>query len=208
MNLLPEVDATVTPKGLLCEGLYYTCDLARPEEWFERARETNCQKVKLARDPRDITRAYLRLDGGRRMEVCELVEADHAFVGKDWYEQAEEFEGRKQRSDKAKFQIIDNTAELNAYADDVIKSAKQRTKDHQREMNNRARVGGIRKNRKLEKDLERKSGAWVLGTDPAANTPDSISETLTVSNPMTGYVAPAQPMHKLRLMREGESVYD
>lgn len=103
--------------------------------------ETNCQKVKLARDPRDITRAYLRLDGGRRMEVCELVEADHAFVGKDWYEQAEEFEVRKQRSDKAKYRIIDNTAELNAYADDVIKSAKQRTKDHQREMSNRARVG-------------------------------------------------------------------
>lgn len=208
LNLLPEVEASIRRNGFYCEGLYYTCELARHEEWFERARETNCQKVKLARDPRDVTRAYLRLDGGRRMEVCELVEADHAFVGKDWYEQAEEFEIRKQRSDKAKYRIIDNTAELNAYADDVIKSAKQKTKDHQREMSNRARVGSIRKNRKLEKERERESGAWVLGGDSAANPPDSMSEVLATNSSLPGYVAPAQPMHKLRMAQEGESAYD
>ncbi len=200
LNLLPEVEASIHRKGLFCDGLYYSCDLARREEWFERASETNCKKVKLARDPRNITKAYLRLDGGRRIEVCELVEAEHTFFDKDWYELAEEFEVRKQRSDKAKYRIIDNTAELSAYADDVIKSAKQKTKDHQRDMSNRARVVGIRKNRKLEKDLERKSGAWVLGADSPANAPDSISEA--ANTPMTGYVAPAQPMHKLRLARD------
>lgn len=206
LNLLPEVDATVTPKGLLCDGLYYTCDLARREEWFERVRETRSHKVKLARDPRNISKAYLRLDSGRRMEVCELVEADHTFRDRDWYELAEEHAVRKQRTEKATYRGIDNTAEFNAYADDVIASATQRTKEHRQEMSNAARVAGIRKNRKLEKNLERQADAWVFEGDSAEDSSELVSETVvTVTPPMPGYVPPAHPMHKFRRVREERS---
>lgn len=198
LNLLPEVEATVTPKGLLCDGLYYSCDMSRREEWFERVREKSSRRVKLARDPRNLSKAYLRLDGGRRMEVCELVEADHTFCGRDWYELTEEREVRKQRSRAAEYRGIDNTAEFNACADAVIASAKQRTQDHRQEMSNQARVGGIRKNRKLEKERERQAGAWVLEGDSPASTPNTLSETLTNAATMSDYVPPAHPMHKLR----------
>lgn len=203
LNLLPEVDASIRPNGLYCEGVYYTCELARREEWFERARESSSRKIKLARDPRNITNAYLRLDGGRRLEVCELVEADHTFSGKDWYELAEECEVRKQRADKAKYRTIDNNAELNAYADDVIESAKQRTEDQRQAVSKRARVGGIRKNRKLERNHEREAGAWVLAGE-ATDSGNKVSEALTTSTTtLTDYVPPAHPMHKLRQAREG-----
>jgi len=202
LNLLPEVEASITRQGLLCEGLYYTCDYARREEWFETARATNCEKVKLARDPRNITKAYLRLDGGRRLEVCELVEADYAFFGKDWYELAEEFEVRKQRADDAKYSVIDNTAELNAYAEAVIASAEEKTKDQRQEMSKSARVSGIRKNRELEKKLEREVNAWVLGADVSNSAADSNSDVPGIGSSSTsGYVPPAQPMDKLRQAR-------
>jgi hypothetical protein len=196
------VEASIKRKGLLCEGLYYTCDLARREEWFERATETACKKVKLARDPRNLSKAYLRLDGGRRMEVCELVEADHTFFGKDWYELAEESEVRKQRADNAKYSGIDHSAELNAYADAVIALAEEKTKDQRQDMSDRARVGDIRKNRDLEKTLEREANAWVLG-DEACNEPISLETDpqMTASSSRSGYVPPAQPMDKLRQAR-------
>ena len=202
LNLLPEVEASIQRKGLCCEGLYYTCDLARREEWFESAPERGWKKVKLARDPRNLTKAYLRLDGGRRLEVCELVEAEHTFFGKDWYELAEELEVRKQRADNAKYAVIDNTAELNAYADAVIASAEEKTKDQRQEMSNRARVGGIRKNRGLEKDLEREANAWVLQSDASDGPANSDGDQQVTANNLTsGYVPPAQPMNKLRQAR-------
>jgi hypothetical protein len=203
LNLLPEVEASIKRNGLHCEGLYYTCDLAIREEWFERAREAKCEKVKLARDPRNLTKAYLRLDGGRRMEVCELVEADHTFFGRDWYEMAEEFEVRKQRSDDAKYSGIDNTAELNAYAEDILASAEEKTKDQRQDMSDSARVAGITKNRKLEKSLERKANAWILGNQASDGTGDSSPESQITADPsIPGYVPPAQPMDKLRRARE------
>jgi hypothetical protein len=203
LNLLPEVEASIQRKGLWCEGVYYTCDFARREEWFEGAPETGGKKVKLARDPRNLTKAYLRLDGGRRMEVCELVEADHTFFGRDWYELKEELEVRKQRADDAKHSVIDNTAELNAYADAVIESAKEKTMDQRQEMSKSARVAGISKNRQLEKDLEREANAWILGDEGSNEAPNSApDQNATVNASMSGYVPPAQPMNKLRQARQ------
>lgn len=202
LNLLPEVEASIQRKGLWCEGLYYTCDFARREEWFEGAPETGGKKVKLARDPRNLTRAYLRLDGGRRMEVCELVEADHTFFGRDWYELKEVSEVRKQQTDDAKYSVIDNNAELNAYADAVIATAKEKTMDQRQEMSKSARVAGISKNRQLEKDLEREANAWILGSDaPDGPASSDADQAVTTNTSTSGYVPPAQPMNKLRQAR-------
>ena len=202
VNLLPEEQASITAEGIRCNGLYYTCDLAIREEWFERARTDGRRKIRLARDPRNISKAYLRLDGGNRLVVCNLVEADNTFAGRDWYEAAEEFEIRKRRADAAKTPRNQGHADFNAHADSVIKSAKKKTKEQRRDMSDRARVGGIRDNRQDEKDRERDANNWIASTEGKQSRP-SAQATAIASTP--GYVPPSQPMDKFRRAREGSS---
>jgi len=204
LNLLPDPEASVRPNGIYCQGVYYTCELARQEEWFERSREGKTWKVRLARDPRNISKAYLRLDDGRNMEVCELVEADHTFVDRDWYEVVEEFEIRKQLADSASDSKIDGKCDFNAYAKSVVDSATNKTREQQVHMSNLARVSGIRGNRKKEKDRERETDSWVLeGKTSTESNGQVANRQVNENNAPSGYVPPAQPMDKLRQAREG-----
>lgn len=200
VNLLPGDEASITEHGVRCRGLHYTCDRAIREEWFERARKDGRKKVRLARDPRNLSKGYLRLEGESRLVVCELVDADKTFAGRDWYEAAQEFEIRKLRSDAAKTPRNQGHADFNAHSDSVIKSAKKKTKAQRREISDRARVRGIRANRQQEKDRERDANNWIATTEGAQSRPEGQA----IANSSTsGYVPPSQPMDKLRQAREG-----
>lgn len=202
VNLLPGEEASITQQGICCKGLYYTCDRAIKEELFERVQRDGRKKIQLARDPRNISKAYLRLDGGNRLVVCELVEADNTFAGRDWYEAADEFEMRKLRADAAKTPRNQGTADFNAHADSVVRSAKKKAKAERRDMSNRARVGGIRSNRQREKNRERDANNWIATTDSRRSRPSPQANAIA-STP--GYVPPSQPMDKFRRAREGSS---
>jgi putative transposase len=198
VNLLPGEEASITEKGIRCKGLYYTCERGIRDEWFERARKDGRKKVRLARDPRNLSKAYLRFED--RLVVCNLVEADKTFAGRDWYEATEEFELRKLRSDAAKTPRNQGDADFTAHADLVIKSAKKKTKAQRREMSDRARVRGIKKNRQHEKYRERDANNWIANTDDDQQRRRGRAAANTSTS---GYVPPSQPMDKLRQPREG-----
>lgn len=204
LNLLPEVEASVRPNGIYCKGIYYTCDLAIKEEWLERAKQ-GTWKVRLARDPRNISKAYLRLDDGRSMEVCRLVEADVTFADRDWYEMTEEFEIRKQLADAARDSEIEGKCDFNAYTESVVQSASDKTTEQKVHMSNLARVSGIRENQQEEKELEREADSWDLEEEEAAESriQRATRRREAKDEAPPGYVPPAQPMDKLRQAREG-----
>jgi hypothetical protein len=207
LNLLPGVDASVTRRGICCEGLYYTCELARAEQWFERKREgtLKLKNLRVARDPRNVGRIYLRLDGGKRMETCYLLDADKTFRGRDWYEAAEEFEVRKQRKAASATGKTRTTAAYHAISNQIVVGEREKTARARGDESDRARVLGIKPNRKRERDAERKANAWVLGGDPPPGTPSSAEESERGDSGQAHvkkYVPPSRPMDKLRASRE------
>lgn len=211
LNLLPEVEASVTERGIRCGDLYYTCERALNEQWFVRAREGGAKKIRVARDPRNLDRIYLRLDGGKRVETCHLLEADKAFKGRDWYEALDEFELRRQRKEASRTRKHQSRAELHAGVGEIVAPAIERAGLSRGGASKRARVVGIRDNRKAEREAERSANHWRLGDDqthPAGVGDSSADEQLkraangSSSNTMTGYVPPPQPIGKLRKLRE------
>lgn len=199
LNLLPEVSASVTYRGIRCDGLYYTCETAQREQWFEQARENGTRRISVARDPRNTSRLYLR--NGHQAEVCHLLEADRTFLNRDWYEALDEFELRKQRKEAAETRQKHSRAELHADTNKLVKSAKEKTSQGRNGVSDRARLASIRNNRKDEREREREQNAWKFGGD-AEQTPraEQSPDGQPHAKP-AGYVPPANPVDKLRQLR-------
>ncbi|MBV9927744.1 MAG: DDE-type integrase/transposase/recombinase [Acidobacteria bacterium] len=205
LNLLPTLDASITARGIRCEGLFYTCERALEEGWFVRARENGAKKIRVARDPRNLDRVYLRLGGDRRAEVCHLIEADKTFRGCDRYEVEEEFELRKQRAEAARTRKQQSDAEFNARREKLVAEAKAKTAQAGSGESDSARVKGIRGNRRAERAAEHEAAAWKLGGDAPGAASRAASKKRagdTPSNLPAGYVPPPQPTDKLRRLRE------
>ncbi|MDQ3742895.1 MAG: Mu transposase C-terminal domain-containing protein [Acidobacteriota bacterium] len=206
LNLLPEAEASVTENGIRFADLCYTCDLAVQEQWFVRAGESGSWKIRVAHDPRTRRRIYLRLDNGKRMETCHLLEADKTFRERDWYETADEFELRRLRSEAARTRKQRSRSEFHASTDQVIGQAKDKTGKARTDVSDKARVTGIRESRKREREAERRANAWHLGEDGPAAQPDEATLKQAVNDSPGGriahYVPPPQPTDKLRRIRE------
>jgi hypothetical protein len=74
INLLPSCKVTIGRHGLGIFGkaLCYDSEIGRKEGWFLEDPRRKRVRTTLKIDPRDISTAYLWLDGGRRVEKCEL----------------------------------------------------------------------------------------------------------------------------------------
>lgn len=194
LNLLPEAEASVTQNGISFANLKYSNELAQREQWFERAGEKGSWKIRIAHDPRTRNRIYLRLDGGKRIETCHLLPADKTFLDRNWYETLDEFDLRKQRAEYSRTRQHQSRARFHAATNQVVAKAREQLAIARVDTSDRARVAGIRENRKHERQVERNANAWELGSDPKPNTEPSL--------PVGGYVPPPQPTDKLRMMRQ------
>jgi putative transposase len=195
LNLLPEFEASITQSGIICEDLAYTCDLAVREQWFEGVGEGGREKIRVARDPRNLSQIYLRLDNGARMEVCYLKDSDQAFRNRESYEAADEFELRKQRKALARGPSLQAAVSLQAEFQAILDEAERMTPEGLEKLSNRSRVAGIRENRRSERDRERQANGWELG-EPAPL--DLEIERGLAKGPSSQYIPPAQPTQSLR----------
>ncbi|MBD2566593.1 Mu transposase C-terminal domain-containing protein [Anabaena lutea] len=205
LNLLPSAEASVTPQGIYYQGLNYTCELAIREQWFVKARVNGRWKIPIAYDPRRLDIIYLRRDDTRILEPCQLSETQKTFRERDWFEVIDYFELQKQSQEAASTRQQQRKATFNAQVDNIVTKAKEKTEKALTGQSNRSRVQGIRENRKLEREHERETQAWKLGTE---ETPAQLGEVIPM--PLAteleendgGYVAPPKPIDKLRRLRE------
>lgn len=65
--------ATVTSRGIKFRNLFYECDTAKVERWFETARTDNSWKISIAYDPSDMQKIYYLKDSAG-YEVCTQTE--------------------------------------------------------------------------------------------------------------------------------------
>ena len=205
-NLLPQYEVAVTHRGIRHNGLYYSCDRALSEEWFERAKEKGVEYRKAVADPRDLSHIYVRMDKGR-LETCHLVDADKTFLRHDLYEALDYFELSKLKTEAAESRKQQSRAELHAAKDKIIAEAREQTAEALKTsgQSNASRLKGIRKNRQLEREIERANDAWRLGDAQTEGLPGKVIDIKRRKDQSThneGYVAPRQPMDKLRRIRE------
>ncbi len=84
VKLLSKGVASITAEGIRFDGLYYECELAWNEKWFERARIQGRESVQIGYDKRTVAKIYLRLDSGRQIEECTLMPKDQMWAKFDW----------------------------------------------------------------------------------------------------------------------------
>jgi putative transposase len=200
LNLLPQGTASVTRRGILFRGLYYTCRLASDEQWFVQAKERGRWQIPVAYDPRKTDVLYLRLEGGQCLERCELLPREGAFYSRDWHEALDYLGKRRVDEELAKTQEQQAQARRHAHQAQIIDEAMEKTRAAVAGMSKRSRLQGIRENRQVEREQERQTGAWDLGE---ADRPDGYpSEERDAPDEDQAYVSFPQDLDYLRKVRK------
>jgi hypothetical protein len=184
LNLMPTEKATVTAKGIKLRGkeMYYTCEKAAREQWFERARSNLLsQSEKYLTITYDIRRPnfiYLPSPDGRDFEKCYLLDPEGRYYDKNFQDIEYMLAYEEQQQQKYRGQNLQHKVDLMAEIESVAERA---TKMTDADLNNttvsdRQRVTGIRDNRAFEKDERRKSEGFELGKTETRN-PESAVDT-------------------------------
>jgi hypothetical protein len=183
LALMSTSTATVTAKGIKFKGLYYLCERAATEYWFETARAKRSWKVDISYDPRNMNSIYVRNPDGT-VDACWLSEWQDKYIGKCLHEIQYLRESEKMLHRKGASKEMASKAELSAAIDGVIKEAEEMARQTAVPKSKLERTKDIRANRAAEKEKNRKEEAFILyGTDdhppltlaPEMNNGDEIS---------------------------------
>lgn len=203
LNLLPTDLASVTHQGIYYRRLFYTCELAVREQWFVKARMEGRWKIPIAYDPRQLDTIYLRLDSGKRMEVCHLLPISKTFQGRDWYEATDYLALKEQNKQAAQTRTLTAQAIFQAQVDQIVEEAIVQTKSVRDNRPRSSRIQSIRKHRQQERLYERQQDIAQLGSNPIAGSEKSVLPiSPDIQSEAEEYVPPPQPFDKLRQLRE------
>lgn len=165
-SLLPVGEATVTLNGIRLQGIFYTCQKALEERWFDKARQRGSWKVNVSYDPRNMDEIYLH-DAAVPMEfqVCQLTERSRAHRQISIWEIGQSQDAEKQISAKRQPHQQLAAADLSASIEGIVSVAV-----NQKEMptNESAakRTKNIRANRADEKQLNRVAETFRFKANP------------------------------------------
>jgi len=182
--LMPSDTASVTAKGIRFKGIYYLCERAASEHWFETARAKGAWKVNISYDPRNMNTIYIRGANGT-VDVCWLSEWQEKYHGKCLYEieKLHDAEKNMQRGNVPKEMTL--KAELSIAIDAIITEAEEMARQTAIPKSKAERTKNIRANRALEKEQNRKEETFSLGNmnnkilaPPETREDENISPTM------------------------------
>jgi len=131
LALMPQIDATVTERGIRANGMYYSCDLAIQEQWFTRARRGKSWKIRASYHPREINYIYLIMGKDSPLKCRRLADLDdenERFHGCCLEDVQEYFELDKLTAKTHKSADMQSAARLNKAKDEIVRDAKRKTK--------------------------------------------------------------------------------
>lgn len=164
LNLMPVDKATVTYRGIKFKGMLYSCNTAISEHWFERSKDRGSWKVDVSYDTRNMSNIYLRTENGLKYEVCNLLDHQERYKNKTLKEIEFLYSQEKTNKDSFKKEGLDAKVNLMADIEDIFNSAKKKTENYQESnISKTQKLKDIRNNRYMEKELDRKENAFVLG---------------------------------------------
>lgn len=189
LNLLPKGKASLSRKGLRFKKAYYSSEKAIKEQWFINSSR---RSIEILYDPRNINYIYIPEDNGSKFTKCYLVEKSEKYKNLCFEEVL--FMNRLDTE-----QISTQRREekqLNVNLEDRIEKIIDKAKDYKRFSNKNSdttRTKGIRKNREIEKENNRKNESFELGVRPKI----SNSEIIDIHEENENY----KPKSKIDLLR-------
>ncbi len=151
--VLPTANATVTEKGIRFKGLYYACDRAKSEMWFEKARAKKYWTVTISYDPHEMTNIYLWDSGVKAYDTCYLLDWNSKNAEKTLAEIEYEYQKERLAGKQLKTTAMEAKVNLNAEIAAIIDEAKR--DKHAPAKTKSERVSKIRANRAAEREAIR-----------------------------------------------------
>jgi putative transposase len=208
-NLLPHKEVTITPQGIsFGKGLFYTCETATRDQWFDRAADEGTWKEVASYKYDSMDKIYLWADGGARMEDCYLVDrVKDPFFGHSYYEIEDYQTSELENEETSQTRRQQASATLMADIQRDFEEEKEKTKaalEKAGPISKRSRIKNISANRRDERDFERHKATEREGsTDQADNTvsilPVESQENLRKAS---SYIPPDADLNALRELRE------
>ena len=196
LTLMPEDWCDITRDGIKFHKLFYSCDKAVREQWFENARRDGSYKLKVSYDPRDAHAIYVWSEGESRPDKAVLLDWEQKFDGKTSEECEYEMEvidalkGKRAKQDKDALLTADH------FVDSVLAEAKAMKADTSGKSKSE-RISGIKSNRKQEKEAQRAKESFVRDEeDPDAESKQAM-ESGESAQPGTSDPRPKRKMTDL-----------
>ena len=164
LALMPADKATITARGIKFKGLYYLCERAATEHWFETARAKGSWKVNISYDSRNMSKIYVRQSDGS-VDICWLATWQDKYEGKCLHEVNYLHEVEKLLRRKNAPKEMTSKAELTAAIEDVIAEAEEMARQTIVPESKTERTKNIRENRHKEKEVNRQSEAFSLAEE-------------------------------------------
>lgn len=162
-SLLPVASASITELGIYYAGCYYSCAEAVARRWFDQARQRKNWRVPISYDPRCLDDIYLHApELPEGFIVCQMTERSRADRGLSVWEVGQrQFFEKDHSANRAQRQQL-TQADLAARIAGTVDEAN--TMSTPTNASDRARTKSIRSNRADEKQLNRQSETFRLGT--------------------------------------------
>lgn len=181
INLLPQGEASVTPRGVLFNKLLYASDYTLEEHWFQRARINGNWKINISYDPRDLTNIYFLDDDGKGFKKLTLLDYLSKYKDIERAELDEIFKNEKELERKSKDKELQKKTMLFNEIEEIVEEARNAADiDNDSSISKTQKLKGIGENKEMEKGLYRE--AIVLEEDTEIDLEDNIKNKLEVNS--------------------------
>ncbi len=184
LNILPKGKASVSRAGIKFKGLSYSSDKAVKQQWFINPA---VRSIEIVYDPRNMNKIYIPDEKGLGYEECYLLEVSKQYsdcileeiiFNQELLAELKENHLREQNQ---------NNINLEKELENIVKEA-QKARDEEVDINESKSklLSGIRKNRKLEKEINREVEAFKIGEE--RNTKNKVAEVIELPTRNEGYI--------------------
>ena len=148
-SLLPKDNARITERGINLHGMYYTCDIAVSEQWYERARTSGTRMVTAAYDPRNAAFIYITAPAGGPPVECRLLSHNESYSGLQHAEISSEQNQEREEKSVYEYRELDAEVKLKDFITKTINTAEKMYPETVAQ-SKAGRIASIRINREAE----------------------------------------------------------
>jgi hypothetical protein len=199
LNFLPRKTVSVTMKGIhFYKDVFYSCDIAEQENWFETARAMGSRKIEIVYDPRDMSQIYIPNKNSSDLIVCNLTPASKLYIDRDFQDIKKKFAFSEKSKNRNITKTLQGEAEFNAVTEHIVDEAKRKTEvaNYGKKESKAVRTANISENRAAEKATERQSRTF----DPS-NSSEKVEEMINTEDQET-YIPEKSKMGILKKSRK------
>ena len=180
LNILPRGKASISRAGIRFKGLYYSSDKAIKEQWFIN---NNVRSIDIVYDPRNMNSIYIPYDNGLSYDECYLISTslqykdcilEEIIFNQELMSELKEKEEKEQNQNK-----VDLEKEIEEI---VVQAKKAKQKDIDYNKSSAEKLKGIKKNRMVEKELNREDESFKLGQENNIEN-NKIAEVIELIKP-------------------------